>query len=127
MTRIKRGVAAHARHKRVLALTKGMRATKHSLYRRAHEAMLKKLSYAYRHRRERKRDMRRIWIARINAAARLNGFTYSRLMAGLRVANIAVDRKVLAELAVNEPTAFTRFVELARDAAGTPAPVAAGA
>ncbi len=119
MVRVKRGVTARARHKKVLKLTKGMRATKHALYRRAHEAMLKALSYAYRHRRERKRDMRRLWITRINAGARLSGLSYSQLMAGLRRANVTVDRKMLAELAVNDQAAFARFVELAKGAPAT--------
>jgi large subunit ribosomal protein L20 len=109
-------VPAHRRHKKVLKLTEGMRATKHSLYRRAHEAMLKALSYAYRHRRERKRDMRRLWITRINAGARLNGLSYSQMMAGLRRANVAVDRKVLAELAVNDAAAFAQLVAVAKGA-----------
>lgn len=114
MPRVKRGVAAMARHKKVLKLTKGQRATKHSLYRRAHEAMLKALSYAYRHRRERKGDMRRLWIARVNAAARANGVTYSQLIAGLTKAGVQVNRKVLADLAVNDPQAFARVVETAK-------------
>ena len=84
MPRVKRGVTAHRRHKKVLALTKGHRATKHSLFRRAHESMLKSLSYAYRHRRERKGDMRRLWISRISAASRAQGLTYSQLVDGLK-------------------------------------------
>lgn len=114
MPRVKRGVTAGARHKKVLNLTKGHRASKHKLYRRAHESMLKALSYAYAHRRERKGDLRRLWITRINAAARLHEISYSRLMSGLKKANIALDRKILAELAVSDPSAFSRLAELAK-------------
>ncbi len=84
MPRVKRGVTTHRRHKKVLALTKGHRATKHSLFRRARESMLKSLSYAFAHRRERKGDMRRLWISRVNAAAKAQGLTYSQFMAGLK-------------------------------------------
>jgi large subunit ribosomal protein L20 len=116
MPRVKRGVTAHARHKKVLKLTKGHRATKHTLYRRAHESMLKALSYEYRHRKERKGDMRRLWISRINAAARVAGLTYGQLIHGLAVAGVAVDRKILAELAYNNPTEFEQLVGVARGA-----------
>jgi large subunit ribosomal protein L20 len=112
--RVKRGVTAHARHKKVLKLTKGQRATRSTLFRRANEAMLKSLSYAYRHRRERKRDMRRLWIARINAASRMNGLTYGTLIHGLKQAGVETNRKMLADLAVREPAAFTQFVEVAK-------------
>jgi len=114
LPRVKRGVPAHKRHKKVLNLTEGHKGTKSTLYRRAHESMLKSLAYAYRDRRNRKRDFRRLWITRINAAARLAGMTYSSLMAGLRKAGIELDRKVLAEMAVNDPTAFHKIVESAR-------------
>jgi len=113
LTRVKGGPRAHRRHKKVLRLTKGQRGTKSTLYRRAHEAMLKSLTYSYRDRRNRKRDFRRLWIMRINAAARQNGLSYSRFMAGLRQAGVEVDRKVLADLAVNDSEAFARLVELA--------------
>jgi large subunit ribosomal protein L20 len=116
MPRVKRGVPAHARHKKVLKLTKGHRGTKHSLYRRAHESMLKALSYAYAHRRERKGDMRRLWIARINAGARLAGLTYSQLMHGLKLAGVSVDRKILAELAYANGPDFERLVGTAKEA-----------
>lgn len=116
MTRVKGGPRARKRHKKVLKLTKGQRGTKHSLYRRAHEAMLKSLTYAYRDRRRRKRDFRRLWIARINAAARQNGLSYSRFMGGLKDAGVELDRKVLADLAVNDAKAFSRLVELAKGA-----------
>jgi len=98
----------------VLALTKGHRATKHSLYRRAHESMLKSLSYAYRHRRERKGDMRRLWILRISAASRAQGLTYGRFIDGLRKSGVEVNRKMLADIAVREPEAFTNLVTIAR-------------
>ena len=114
MTRVKGGTTTHKRHKKVLKLTRGHRGTKHSLYRRAHESMLKSLSYSYRHRRERKGDMRRLWISRINAAARLSGLSYSNLIAGLNKANIAIDRKMLAELAVKDPAAFSQLADAAR-------------
>jgi large subunit ribosomal protein L20 len=112
--RIKRGKTAHRRHKKLLELTEGHRATRHSLYKRAHESMLHALSYAYRHRRERKGDMRRLWIARINAACRQAGLTYSQFMAGLKKANIALDRKALAEMVVRDPQAFAQVVEKTR-------------
>lgn len=116
MPRVKRGVTARRRHKKVLKLTKGHRGTKHSLYRRAHESMLKALSYSYRHRRERKRDLRQLWIVRINAAARLGGLSYSRFIAGLNRAGVAINRKMLSELAVNDPAAFSELVEVAKEA-----------
>ncbi|MBU2008366.1 MAG: 50S ribosomal protein L20 [Chloroflexi bacterium] len=112
--RIKRGKVVRRRHKKLLELTAGHRATRHNLYRRAHDSMLHALSYAYRHRRERKGDMRRLWIARINAACRQAGLTYSVFMAGLKKANIALDRKALAELAVRDPQAFAQVVEKTR-------------
>jgi len=114
LPRVKRGVAAHRRHKKVLALTKGHRATKHSLYRRAHESMLKSLSYAYNHRRERKGDMRRLWILRVNAASRAQGLTYSQFMDGLRKSGVEINRKILADMAVREPDAFVNLVTIAR-------------
>jgi large subunit ribosomal protein L20 len=115
MPRVKGGTTTRRRHKKVLKLTKGQRGTKHRLYRRAHEAMLKSLSYAYRHRRERKGDMRRLWICRINAAARQEGLSYSRFMAGLKKADVAIDRKMLSELAISDPQAFTKLVEVAKE------------
>jgi large subunit ribosomal protein L20 len=114
MSRVKRGVAAHKRHKKVLALTRGHWGARHRLYKTAHESMLHALAYAYRDRRNRKRDFRRLWIQRINAAARLHGLTYSRLINGLTRANIAVDRKMLADLAVNDPGAFAELAKLAQ-------------
>ncbi len=114
MPRVKRGVTSHRRHKKVLALTKGHRATKHSLYRRAHESMLKSLSYAYAHRRERKGDFRRLWISRINAGSRAQGLTYGRLMDGLRKSGVEINRKMLADMAVREPEAFNNLVIIAK-------------
>jgi large subunit ribosomal protein L20 len=116
MPRAKGGVVLRRRHNRVLKLTKGQRMSRHLLWHRAHEAMLKSLFYASRDRRQRKRDMRGLWIARINAAARMNGITYSRLMHAFKVADIRLDRKVLADLAVRDPQAFARVVEVAKSA-----------
>jgi large subunit ribosomal protein L20 len=114
--RSKSSVTYHHRHKKVLELTKGHRATKHALYRRAHESMLKALSYATAHRRERKADMRRLWIGRINAVSRANGMTYGQFINGLNEAGITLNRKVLADLAVREPAAFADLVTAARAA-----------
>lgn len=115
MPRVKSGPTKRHRHKKVLELTKGHKGTKHRLYRRAHESMMHSLSYAYAHRKERKSDMRRLWIARINAATRLNGLSYSRFIQGLSKAGIELDRKVLAELAVNDPAAFAQLVATAKE------------
>ncbi len=114
--RVKGGPRGHLRHKKVLKLTKGQRGTRHFLFRRANEAMLKSLWYATRDRRTRKRDLRRLWIARINAAARLNGITYSRLVAAMKKANIALNRKMLSDLAIRDPQAFAAVVAQARQA-----------
>ncbi len=114
MPRVKRGITTHRRHKKVLALTKGHRATKHSLFRRARESMLKSLSYAYAHRRERKGDMRRLWISRVNAAAKAHGLTYSQFMAGLKKSGIEINRKMLADMAVMEPESFANLVTMAK-------------
>jgi large subunit ribosomal protein L20 len=110
MARIKGGPYGHRRHKRVLKVTKGQRGAKHLLFKRANEAMLKSLWYATRDRRVRKRDLRKLWIARINAAARLNGTTYSRLVAAMKKTNIALNRKILADIAVRDPKAFAAVV-----------------
>ena len=117
MSRVRR--SAHARKKRraTLARTKGYRGEAHSSYKRAKEALLKADSYAYRDRRNRKRDFRRLWITRINAAARREGMSYSQLMHGLRVAEVELDRKILADIAVRDPETFRRFAERAREAA----------
>ena len=116
MPRVKGGTTTRKRHKKVLQLTKGHRATSHSLYRRAHESMLHALSYSYRHRRERKRDMRKLWIVRINAAARENGLPYNQFMHGLAMAGVSIDRKMLADMAVKEPAAFSQLVQIAKGA-----------
>ncbi len=110
MTRVKTGPYRRRRHKKVLKLTKGQRMTRHFLFRRANEALLKSLWYAHRDRRTRKRDLRKLWIARINAAARLNGTTYSRLIGAMRKAGILINRKMLADLAVRDPQAFAAVV-----------------
>ena len=110
MTRIKGGPHRHLRHKKVLKYTKGQRGAKHLLFRRANEAMLKSMWYATRDRRVRKRDLRRLWIARINAAARLNGTTYSRLVAAMKKADVTLNRKMLADIAVRDPQAFAAVV-----------------
>jgi large subunit ribosomal protein L20 len=116
MPRAKGGVVLRRRHNKILKLTKGQRMSRHLLWRRANEAMLKSLFYATRDRRNRKRDMRRLWITRINAAARINGITYSKLTHALKQADIRLDRKVLADLAVQDPQAFARVVEVAKSA-----------
>lgn len=116
MPRVKRGVPAHQRHKKVLNYTKGQKGSKHLLYRRAHEAHMHSMWYAYRDRRDRKRDFRRLWIVRINAAARLCGTTYHQLMAGLSKAGVAIDRKMLADLAISDDAAFARLAEVAKAA-----------
>lgn len=118
MPRVKRGVPAHRRHKKILALTKGHKGQRHRVFKRANESMLHSLDYAYRHRRERKGDFRKLWIARINAGARLNGISYSRLIHGLNTAGIAIDRKMLADLAVREPEAFAEVAKQAAAATG---------
>jgi large subunit ribosomal protein L20 len=110
MTRVKGGPQGHLRHKKVLKITKGQRGAKHRLFKRANEAMLKSLWYATRDRRVRKRDMRKLWIARINAAARLNGTTYSKLVAALKKANIALNRKMLSDMAIRDPQIFAAVV-----------------
>jgi len=114
LPRVKRGVTTHARHKRVLALTKGHRATRHKLIKRAKESMMKALSYSYAHRRERKGDMRRLWITRISAASRAQGTTYGELMNALKVSGIEINRKMLADMAVKEPEAFANLVTVAK-------------
>ncbi len=114
MSRVKSGVVTRRRHKKILKMTKGQWGTKHRLFRRANEAMMKSQWYAYRDRRNRRRDLRRLWITRINAAARLSGLSYSRLMHGLKSANVELDRKVLADLAVRDAQTFASIVALAK-------------
>lgn len=110
MARVKGGPKGHLRHKKTLKMNRGYFGSRHRLFRRANEAMLKSLWYAYRDRRVRKRDLRKLWIARVNAAARLNGTTYSRLINGMKNAGIMLNRKVLADLAVRDPQAFAAVV-----------------
>jgi len=116
MPRVKGGPQGYRRHKKILKITKGQFGTRHRLFRRANEAMLKSLWYSYRDRRTRKRDLRKLWITRINAAARQNGISYSRLVYAMKQADISLNRKVLADLAVRDPQAFTAIVEKARSA-----------
>jgi large subunit ribosomal protein L20 len=119
VTRVKRGVAGHARHKKILALAQGHRGVRHRLFRRANESVLHALAYATRDRKAKKRDFRKLWIVRINAAARLHGLTYSTLIHGLALAGIAIDRKILADLAVRDDDAFGKLAEAARTAAAS--------
>ncbi|HVN55628.1 MAG TPA: 50S ribosomal protein L20 [Anaerolineaceae bacterium] len=116
MARVKGGPQGHLRHKKVLKMNQGYFGSRHRLFRRANEAMLKSLWYATRDRRTRKRDLRKLWIARINAAARLNGMSYSRLVYGMKTAGITLNRKMLADLAVRDPQAFAAVVSAARAA-----------
>lgn len=115
VARVKRGVTAHRRHRAVLERAKGFRLSKKLLFRPANEALLHSLAYAFRDRRARKRDMRRLWIARINAASRQSGLPYNRFMHGLRQAGVEIDRKVLADMAVRDSGSFTRLVEVAKN------------
>jgi len=114
MPRAKSSVVLHKRHKKILKLAKGYRGSKSKLYRVANQQVMKSLVYAYRDRRVRKRNFRKLWIARINAAARMNGISYSRLMNGLRLAGININRKLLADMAVNDAKSFGQLVEMAR-------------
>ena len=116
MTRVKGGPHGHLRHKKILKMTKGYYGSRHLLFRRANEAMLHSLWYAYRDRRVRKRDLRKLWIVRINAAARMNGSSYSRLVHDMKTSGIQLNRKMLADLAVRDPQAFTAVVEAAKAA-----------
>ncbi|WP_290873725.1 50S ribosomal protein L20 [Aquabacterium sp.] len=114
MPRVKRGVTARARHKKVLALAKGFRGRRKNVYRIAKQAVMKAGQYAYRDRRAKKREFRRLWIARINAGSRALGLTYSKFIAGIKKAQIEIDRKVLADMAVNDPAAFASIVATAK-------------
>ena len=116
MARVKSGPTGNRRHKKILKMTKGQYGTKHRLFRRANEAMLKSLWYAFRDRRVRKRDLRKLWITRINAAARINGISYSKFIFAMKKANIIINRKMLADLAIRDPKAFTAVVEQAKTA-----------
>ncbi|MBK6327910.1 MAG: 50S ribosomal protein L20 [Chloroflexi bacterium] len=116
MMRVKGGFTTQRRHKKTLAMTKGQWGTRSKLFRRGNEAMMKSYWYAYRDRRVRRRDFRRLWIARINAGARQQGMSYSQLIHGLKLANVSLDRKVLADLAVRDEVAFAAVVDVARQA-----------
>jgi large subunit ribosomal protein L20 len=116
MARVKSAMTTRARHKKVLKQAKGYYGAKHYRFRNANQAVLKSLAYAYVGRKDRKSNFRKLWIARINAAARMNGLTYSKLIAGLKKANVTINRKMLAEIAVNDAKAFTEIAEIAKKA-----------
>ena len=116
MARVKTAKITRKRHKKIMKLAKGYYGAKHYRFRNANQAVLKSLSYSYVGRKDRKSDFRKLWIARINAAARLNGTTYSKLIAGLKKANVTINRKMLAEIAVNDPKAFTEIANIAKKA-----------
>jgi len=116
LPRAKGGTTTRHRHKKIIKLARGYRGTKSTLYKRAHEAMLKSLSYAYRHRRERKRDFRRLWIARINAAVRREGMSYSRFIYALKQQGIQLDRKTMADMALRDPAGFSQVIAATREA-----------
>lgn len=122
MSRVKRGVTARRRHKKIIKLARGHRGQRHKLFRRANESVLHALDYAYRDRRDRKGQFRRLWIMRINAAAREQGLTYGQLIDGLNKASVAVDRKLLADLAVRDPSAFAAIASQAKAALGEQQP-----
>ena len=116
MPRAKAGPTTHRRHKKIIKQAKGHRAGRHNLFRQANQSVMHALQYAYEHRRDRKGDFRSLWIARINAAARLNGLSYSRLMSGLKHAQVEIDRKLLADLAVRDAAAFSAIADTAKTA-----------
>lgn len=116
MARVKGGTVTRARRKKVLKLARGYFGSKHALFRTAKQQVMKSLMYAYRDRRQRKRDFRKLWITRINAAARMNGLSYNKFMHGLKVAGVDINRKVLAELAVTDQKAFAELVNVAKNA-----------
>ena len=121
MTRIKRGVTKRRRHKKVLKMTKGHQGVRHSLYRRAHESLIHALQYSYAHRKKKKGDMRRLWTVRINAAARANDISYSKLIHGLTLAGVEVNRKMLADVAVQDPEGFAQIATRAKEELGAKA------
>jgi large subunit ribosomal protein L20 len=114
MPRVKRGITARKRHKKILKLAKGYKGTKSKLFRPANQAVMKALNYAYIGRKLRKRDFRKLWITRINAAARANGLSYSRFINGLKTAGVEINRKILADLAVNDSEAFSKLVQIVK-------------
>ena len=115
MTRVKRGQTRHQRHRKILKLAKGYRASSSKLFRVANQQVLRSLNYAFAHRRKKKGDFRKLWISRINAGARLNGLSYSTMIHGLKNAGVDVNRKMLAEMAVNDSNTFAQFATLAKD------------
>ena len=115
MARVKRGVNAKKRHNNILKQAKGYFGAKSKLYRTANQAVMKSLNYSYIGRKQRKRDFRKLWITRINAAARINGMSYSKFISGLKKANITINRKMLSEMAINDPAAFAKLVEIAKE------------
>lgn len=115
MARVKGGTITRKRHKKILKLAKGYRGAKSKLFRPANEQVLKSLAYAYAHRKKRKGDFRKLWIARINAAARMNGLSYSRFINGLKLAGVEINRKMLADLAVHDSQAFSKLVDVAKE------------
>lgn len=117
MARVKRGVRAHERHKKILKLARGYRGRKSKLFKVAKQQVVRSMYFAYVHRKQRRRDFRKLWITRINAAARMNNITYNRLMYGLKLAGVEINRKMLADLAVNDPAAFAKLAEVAREKA----------
>ncbi|HHU33372.1 MAG: 50S ribosomal protein L20 [Zhaonellaceae bacterium] len=114
MARIKRGVTAHRRHKKILKLAKGYRGAKSKLFRPANQQVMRSLAYAYAHRKKRKGDFRKLWITRINAAARMQGLSYNRFISGLKQAGVEINRKMLADLAVNDTQAFNNLIDVAK-------------
>lgn len=115
MARVKRGVNAKKRHKNILKQSKGYFGAKSKLFRTANQAVMKSLNYSYIGRKQRKRDFRKLWITRINAAARINGMSYSKFINGLKKANITINRKMLSEMAINDPAGFAKLVEIAKE------------
>lgn len=116
MARVKRGVTAKARHKKVLKAAKGYYGSKSTLFKTAKQAVMKSMAYSYIGRKRRKRDFRKLWIARINAATRQNGLNYSKFISGLKKANIGINRKMLSEMAIHDPESFTKLVDIAKNA-----------
>ncbi|MGO4986701.1 MAG: 50S ribosomal protein L20 [Gallicola sp.] len=116
MARVKRGVTAKARHKKVLKAAKGYYGSKSTLFKTAKQAVMKSMAYSYIGRKRRKRDFRKLWIARINAATRQNGLNYSKFISGLKKANIDINRKMLSEMAIYDPESFTKLVDIAKNA-----------
>lgn len=115
MARVKRGVNAKKRHNNILKQAKGYFGAKSKLYRTANQAVMKSLNYSYIGRKQRKRDFRKLWITRINAAARLNGMSYSKFISGLKKANVNINRKMLSEMAINDPEGFAKLVQIAKE------------